>query len=102
MRNRMETPSKPQLKKWKKLTMEKYRRREKLFLAEGKRVVEELLRSNRPLEALLVCEGKTDRWNRDLPTFSARVGRCEPGCVSGGGNGSDCNAAAFGSVLPAG
>jgi TrmH family RNA methyltransferase len=74
MRNRMETPSKPQLKRWKKLTMEKYRRREKLFLAEGKRVVGELLRSNRPLEALLVCEGKTDRWEALLSAAPTGIG----------------------------
>jgi len=51
-----------QLKGWKKLTMEKYRRREGLFLAEGRKVVQELLRSDRPLQSLLVCEGKDNRW----------------------------------------
>ena len=56
MGERIGTPSKLQLKRWKKLTMEKYRRRERLFLAEGNKVVGELLRSGRPLEALLVCE----------------------------------------------
>jgi TrmH family RNA methyltransferase len=55
-------PLKSQLKRWGKLTMEKYRRREGQFLAEGGKVVGELLRSGRPLEALLVCEGKADRW----------------------------------------
>ena len=62
MGDRTGTPSKLQLKRWKKLTMEKCRRRERLFLAEGKKVVGELLRSGRPLEAILVCEGKADRW----------------------------------------
>lgn len=62
MNDRMERPSKLQLKSWKKLTMEKYRRREGLFLAEGRKVVETLFRSGRPLQALLVREGKTDRW----------------------------------------
>ena len=62
MDDRIGRPSRFQLKGWKKLTMEKYRRREGLFLAEGNKVVEELLRSGRPLQSLLVCEGKTDRW----------------------------------------
>jgi len=63
-----------QLKGWKKLTMEKYRRRERLFLAEGRRVVGELLRSNRPLEALLVCEGKADRWEALLGGAPTGIG----------------------------
>lgn len=62
MVDRMRTPSVLQLKRWSKLTREKYRRQERRFLAEGKKVVGELLRSRRPLEALLVCEGKADRW----------------------------------------
>jgi TrmH family RNA methyltransferase len=62
MDDRIGRPSMLQLKGWKKLTMEKYRRREGLFLAEGKKVVEELLRSGRPLQSLLVHEGKADRW----------------------------------------
>jgi TrmH family RNA methyltransferase len=74
MGDRIRTPSMLQLKRWKKLTMEKYRRRERLFLAEGKRVVGELLRSNRPLEALLVCEGKTDRWEALLSAAPMGVG----------------------------
>ncbi|MBM4312440.1 MAG: RNA methyltransferase [Deltaproteobacteria bacterium] len=62
MGDRIRDPSKLQLKGWKRLTMEKYRRRERLFLAEGRKIVQELLRSGRPLQSLLVCEGKTDRW----------------------------------------
>ena len=62
MSERIETPSKSQLKHWGKLTMEKYRRQEGLFLAEGMKVVGELLRSGRPVEALLVCEEKAGRW----------------------------------------
>ncbi|MDP1991137.1 MAG: RNA methyltransferase [Syntrophales bacterium] len=61
MAERIEIPSKAQLKRWGKLTMEKYRRQEGLFLAEGVKVVSELLRSGRPLEALLVCEEKAGR-----------------------------------------
>jgi TrmH family RNA methyltransferase len=55
-------PQKSQLKRWVKLTMEKYRRQEGCFLAEGGKVVGELLRGGRPLEALLVSEDKADRW----------------------------------------
>ncbi len=62
MGDRIRRPSKLQLKGWKKLTKEKYRRGEGLFLAEGRKVVGELLRSGRPLQALLVCEGKDGRW----------------------------------------
>ncbi|MBE0558460.1 MAG: RNA methyltransferase, partial [Proteobacteria bacterium] len=62
MADRIGTPSKSQIKRWTKLTMEKYRRREGLFPAEGGKVVAELLRSGRPLEALLVHEEKIGRW----------------------------------------
>jgi TrmH family RNA methyltransferase len=51
-----------QIKAWKKLTQAKYRRQEGLFLAEGGKVVGELLGSGRPLEALLVREGDQPRW----------------------------------------
>ena len=54
MSGRIAEPSGSQLKRWAKLTMEKYRRREGLFLAEGGKVVGELLRSGRPVEAILV------------------------------------------------
>lgn len=74
MDDRIRTPSLLQVKRWKKLTMEKCRRREGLFLAEGKRVVGELLRSGRPLEALLVCEGKSDRWEAILGAAPTGIG----------------------------
>ena len=62
MGDRIGNPSKLQLKGWKRLTTEKYRRREGLLLVEGRKVVQELLRSGRPLESLLIREGKSDRW----------------------------------------
>jgi RNA methyltransferase, TrmH family len=74
MAERIETPSKVQLKRWGKLTMEKYRRQEGLFLAEGAKVVGELLRSDRPLEALLVCEEKAGRWEALLAGAPADIG----------------------------
>jgi TrmH family RNA methyltransferase len=56
------TPSRSQLKQWKKLSMGKYRRREGLFLAEGGKVVAELLRSGWPVETLLVSGEAAGRW----------------------------------------
>ena len=61
MSERIAAPSGAQLKRWEKLTMEKYRRREGLFLAEGGKVVGELLRSGRPAEAILVSEDRAER-----------------------------------------
>ncbi len=74
MTDRIETPSKSQIKRWAKLTMEKYRRREGFFPAEGGKVVAELLRSGRPLEALLVREEKIDHWEALLAGAPAGVG----------------------------
>ncbi len=74
MAKRIGTPSKLQIKRWAKLTMEKYRRREGLFPAEGGKVVDELLRSGRPVEALLVHEEKIGRWEALLAGVPADVG----------------------------
>jgi len=62
MAERIETPSRSQLKQWKKLLTAKYRRREGLFLAEGGKVVAELLSSGRPVETLLVSEESAEKW----------------------------------------
>ncbi len=61
MTERIGIPSRAQLKRWEKLTMEKYRRRDGLFLAEGGKIVGELLRSGRPVEAVLVSEVRPER-----------------------------------------
>ena len=74
MAGRIGTPSKSQIKRWAKLTMEKYRRSEGLFPAEGGKVVAELLKSGRPLEALLVHEEKIGRWEALLARAPAGVG----------------------------
>lgn len=58
---RIATPSIAQLKRWQKLTTEKYRRREGRFIAEGEKVVGELLRSGRPFDAILLTEGAAER-----------------------------------------
>jgi RNA methyltransferase, TrmH family len=55
-------PKTGQIKQWKRLSLAKYRRQEGLFLAEGTKVVAELLRSGRPFEALLISEEQAERW----------------------------------------
>jgi len=64
-------PSGSQLRRWGKLATEKHRRREGLFLAEGGKVVGELLRSRRPAEALLISpagEKKRDELLERVPS----------------------------------
>ena len=73
MAERIGTPSRSQLKQWKKLSMAKYRRREGLFLAEGGKVVAELLGSGRPVETRLVSEESAGRWQGLLDRAPAGV-----------------------------
>lgn len=56
MQERIARPSQAQLKGWKKLTLEKYRRQERTFLAEGEKIVGELLKSERLVKEILICE----------------------------------------------
>ncbi|MCL2669649.1 MAG: hypothetical protein FWE89_03090, partial [Syntrophaceae bacterium] len=51
-------PSQAQMKRWGTLTQEKSRRQQGRFLAEGEKVVAELLASGRPLETLLIREDR--------------------------------------------
>jgi len=74
--------SQNQLKKWARLADAKVRREEGLFIAEGVKVVGELLESGRPLEALLVMPEKKPHWERaiasagdEIPVY--RTGRRE-------------------------
>jgi TrmH family RNA methyltransferase len=55
-------PSKAQLTLWSKLRMAKYRRQEGLFLAEGVKVVGELLQSDWKPLAFMILEGQEHRW----------------------------------------
>jgi TrmH family RNA methyltransferase len=67
----MKRPTSMQLKGWKKLTLEKYRREEGAFLAEGEKVVGELLKSGWPVRAILICPEIT-QWEQDaeeVPLF---------------------------------
>ncbi len=65
MPGKMEIPTSSQLKGWKRLTLEKYRREEGAFLAEGEKVVGELLKSGRPVKAILICPEMLD-WKQNL------------------------------------
>ena len=68
MQNGFLTPSQIQLKKWARLDDPKFRREEGVFLAEGVKVVEELLRSDWQIKALLVMPEKIKFWQKlDLP-----------------------------------
>ena len=71
MSGRIAAPSRAQLKRREKLTLEKYRRREGLFLAEGGKVVGELLRSGRPTEAILVSQERAEHREEILAGFPA-------------------------------
>lgn len=61
MREGIAKPSPAQLKEWKKLTLEKYRRQERAVLAEGRKIVEELLKSNWPVKEILICDEMNER-----------------------------------------
>jgi RNA methyltransferase, TrmH family len=73
MTERIKIPSGAHLKRWKKLLLERHRRRDGLFLAEGGKVVCELLRSGRPAEAVLVSGERAERWGEILAAVPARI-----------------------------
>ena len=56
--------SQNQLRKWSKLAEVKYRRDYGLFIAEGAKVVEELLKSDWQVEAVLLLPEKILHWER--------------------------------------
>ena len=57
-------PSQTQLKKWARLDDGKVRQEEGMFLAEGVKVVEELLTSDWQIKALLVMPEKIKYWEK--------------------------------------
>lgn len=68
--------SQTQLKKWARLADGKMRQEEGLFLAEGVKVVEELLASDWQIKALLIMPEKTKYWEKltlpdtkDIPVY---------------------------------
>lgn len=76
--------SQAQLKKWARLDDGKIRREENLFLAEGVKVVEELLASSWPIKAMLVMPEKTKYWERlslpkdkDIPCYQLKRSQWE-------------------------
>jgi RNA methyltransferase, TrmH family len=64
MEKELSTLSQTQLKKWARLDDAKTRREENLFLAEGVKVVEELLASDWQIKALLIMPEKIKYWER--------------------------------------
>jgi len=79
MQTEFQTPSQMQLKKWARLDDAKVRREEGMFLAEGVKVVEELLKSNWQLKALLVMPEKIKFWEKlalpeekDIPAYQLK------------------------------
>ncbi|MRR16540.1 MAG: RNA methyltransferase [Deltaproteobacteria bacterium] len=62
MKNDLPSASQNQLKRWARLSDAKFRRDDGSFLAEGIKVVEELLKSAWPIEALLVLPEKNRYW----------------------------------------
>lgn len=64
MQNGFLTPSQIQLKKWARLDDAKVRHEEGIFLAEGVKVVEELLKSDWRIKALLVMPEKIKLWQK--------------------------------------
>ena len=65
--------SQSRLKSWAKLSDAKFRRAEGLFLAEGVKVVEELMKSGLEAEALLVLPEKISVWEKILREAKSSV-----------------------------
>jgi TrmH family RNA methyltransferase len=66
-------PMRSQLKLWEKLSQGKYRHKEGLFLAEGSKVVQDLLSSTWKTGAILVMENKQAQWEDFLSTIPKEI-----------------------------
>ncbi|MGB5219299.1 MAG: RNA methyltransferase [Smithella sp.] len=84
MQSEFLTPSQIELKKWARLDDGKIRQEEGLFLAEGVKVVEELLTSDWEIHALLVMPEKIKYWEklieppgREIPTYQIKRSQWE-------------------------
>jgi TrmH family RNA methyltransferase len=66
-------PSQMQLKLWAGLNEAKARRKERLFLAEGAKVVEDLLRSAWATKALLILSGREERFAPMIAEVAGRI-----------------------------
>jgi TrmH family RNA methyltransferase len=66
-------PSKSELKLWLSLEQAKVRKQKNLFLAEGVKVVEELLQSEWTARVLLILSGREDRFTDILSAVSGKI-----------------------------
>jgi len=66
-------PSQAQLKKWARLDDGKFRREEGIFIAEGVKVVEELLKSDWTVKAFLVMPEKIKFWRKILLSAAENI-----------------------------
>ena len=73
-------PLRSQLKLWEKLDQAKIRRREGLFLAEGFKIVDALLKSTWKTRAVLVMEEKKENWKTVLPVLQRQIDIFEVSC----------------------
>jgi TrmH family RNA methyltransferase len=71
MKNNFLLPSQAQIKKWTRLTDNKFRREEGLFPAEGVKVVAELLASSWQAEVILLLPEKRKYWEKIMPKVPA-------------------------------
>lgn len=65
--------SQSQVKKWARLPHTKFRREDGLLMAEGVKVVGELLKSDWPLEALLVLPEKKHNWENTIKSACKQI-----------------------------
>lgn len=70
-------PSQARIKKWTRLNDNKFRREERLFAAEGVKVVEELLSSAWQTQAILLLPEKIKYWEKIITKAPANVPRYE-------------------------
>lgn len=73
METEMAIPSQARIKKWARLSDGKFRHEERLFPAEGAKVVEELLSSGWHVEALLLLPEKRKYWEKIIPKVSPGI-----------------------------
>jgi len=66
-------PTQTQLKRWQGLLQPKGRKKEGLFLAEGLKVVRELMASNWAVESILIMEEKRENFSPFLPPWSKKA-----------------------------
>jgi RNA methyltransferase, TrmH family len=65
--------SQAQLKRWARLDDAKFRHAEGIFIAEGVKVVEELLSSDWPIEAILVLPEKIKYWEKLVVKANSKI-----------------------------